>query len=62
MENSTKKKSENVLSLIYNLVFFKSIFLMHLACPFGLLERVLSLGEELADHSLEGAFGKHDIQ
>lgn len=49
-----QKKSENVF--IYNL-FFKSIFLMHLACPFKLLERVLSLEEELADHSLEEHLG-----
>lgn len=55
------KTSQNVLNLICKL-FFKSILLMHLACPFELQERVLSLEEELADHSLKRTFGKEGIQ
>lgn len=39
VEHSQKKKSENVLNFICKLVF-KCVLLMHLACPFGLLERV----------------------
>lgn len=35
---------------------------MHLVFPFGLLERVLCLEEELGDHPLAGMFGKHFMQ
>lgn len=56
-----KKKSVNVLNFICK-SFFTSILFKHLAFPFELLERVLPLEEELADHSLKRTFGKQGIR